>query len=67
MKVWRALGGVLGIASFVMGILFLIFPERADFWGRWIVPVGLLGTGWYFLGYAFTGTARFHWFRRNAR
>lgn len=67
MKVFRALSGLLGLVAIFMGVVFLIFPEKEDFWGRWVVPIGFLGTGWYFLGYALTGTVAFFWYRSKSR
>lgn len=63
MKALRMLGGLLGLAGILMGVMFLIFPEEDSVWGRLVVPIGFLGAGWYFLGYAFTGTRSFFWFR----
>ena len=65
MKILRLLSGLLGLMGIFMGVVFLIFPEKGNFWGRWIVPIGFLGTGWYFLGYAFTGTRAFFWYRKS--
>jgi hypothetical protein len=66
MKAVRMLGGLLGLAGILMGVLFLIFPEEHNVWRRWVVPIGFLGAGWYFLGYAFTGTRSLFWFRRKS-
>lgn len=65
MKILRVLSGLLGLMGIFMGVVFLIFPEKDGFWGRWIVPIGFLWTGWYFLGYAFTGTRAFCWYRKS--
>lgn len=67
MKALRVMAGFLGLMGIFIAIVFLVFPEKDGFWGRWIVPIGLLGTGWYFLGYAFTGTRAFFWYRRISR
>lgn len=67
MKVLRVMGGLLGLMGIFMGAVFLIFPEKGGFWSRWVVPIGFLGTGWYFLGYAFTGARAFFWYRRKSR
>lgn len=67
MKALRVLGGTLGLMGLLMGVALLLFPEQDGFWRRWVVPIGFLGTGWFFLGYAFTGTRSFFWHRRRPR
>jgi hypothetical protein len=67
MKVLRVLAGLLGLMGLCMGTAFLFDPERDGFWSRWVVPIGFLGTGWYFLGYAFTGARAFLWYKRKSR
>ena len=66
-KILRVLGGLLGLMGIVLGVALLVYPDKDGLWRHWIVPIGFLGTGWYFLGYAFTGTRAFLWFRRKSR
>lgn len=66
MKIMRLLGGLLGVIWILVGVL-LFFQEEHGFGRKVIVPIGFLGTGWYFLGYAFTGTRAFFWYRRKSR
>lgn len=66
MRIMRLLGGLLGVLWMLVGVS-LFFQEEQGFWRKVIVPIGFVGAGWYFLGYAFTGTRTFFWFGRKSR
>ena len=67
MKILRVLGGFLGVMGVALGVALFVYPDKDGLWRHWIVPLGFLGTGWYFLGYAIKGTRAFLWFRRKSR
>jgi hypothetical protein len=55
---FRVLGLLFGVAGIGLGIAFLIAPDDEGWYRRYVVPLGMIGTGVYFLTYAITGDFR---------
>lgn len=66
MTVMRILSGLVGMAWILFGV-FLFCQDGHGFWHRVAVPIGFVGTGWYFLGFAITGRRGIAWYSNRSR
>lgn len=57
-KVMRVLGLLMGIAWIVFGV-FLLFRYGVENGARAFAAVSMIGAGFYFINYAFTGRSTF--------